>query len=111
MSEIKKIFSQRFSELRSKAGLSQLQIAEMLSKKQATISKWEVGLSEPPLDDLKQLTTILSCSADYLLGISSISAADLPPWFMPLYPKLVKLKAPARESVRALLRGLEENDS
>ena len=59
-----------FKKAREKAGLSQKEIAITLNVSQNAVSNWENGKTYPAGKNLIQLTELLSCSADYLLGKS-----------------------------------------
>jgi repressor LexA len=54
---------------RTKAGISQKEIALTLGVAQPTVSIWESGEQNPTAKNLLQLSKMLSCSVDYLLGI------------------------------------------
>lgn len=55
-------------ELREDIGLTQLDVAERLSLTRQTISRYETGDIEPPLDTLVKLADLYNCSLDYLTG-------------------------------------------
>ncbi|MDG2989323.1 helix-turn-helix domain-containing protein [Candidatus Synechococcus calcipolaris G9] len=50
--------------LRQNVGLSQVQLAELLGVRQATISDWERGKTEPTLtpSEMQKLCHLLNCS-------------------------------------------------
>lgn len=64
-------------ELRTKKGLSMEELAEKVNGKFGTsinkgmISKWENGLGEPRLDNVRQLALFFNVSLDYLIGIDN----------------------------------------
>ncbi len=58
----------RIKELREEKGLMQQELADILYIKQATVSSWELGKSQPNIDTLIQLANIFLCSVDYLIG-------------------------------------------
>lgn len=58
----------RFKDLRKKANLTQVQIAEALNIGQSTVSMWESGENLPRADKLPQLARLLNCTVDELLG-------------------------------------------
>lgn len=60
-----------FKKAREQAGLSQKEISIILRVSNATISHWESGKRIPTGKHLLQLSNILNCSADYLLGKSN----------------------------------------
>jgi len=62
----------RIKRLRTELKMTQEELGNKLSMSRQAVSHWENGLSEPSIEDLIKLTTILNVSADYLLGITSI---------------------------------------
>ena len=62
-------FRVRLKELRIQNRLTQKEICKLLSKSETGYASWEQGLSEPSINDICKLCTILNTSADYLLGI------------------------------------------
>ena len=59
----------RIKELRKEKGLTQKQLAQLMSKSETGLASWEQGLSEPSVNDLRMLCKIFEVSADYLLGL------------------------------------------
>ena len=57
--------------LRIRAGYTQKEIAECLHVTDKAVSKWERGLSLPDITLITQLSIILNCDVDQLLGIFS----------------------------------------
>ncbi len=68
MKEIK--IDKKIKELREIRGWSQEELAEKCYVKQACVSKWERGVTFPPLVMLVQLAELFEVSTDYLLGLS-----------------------------------------
>ena len=62
-------FSSRLKELRIERQLSQIELADLLSTGQSSISAWERGEREPLAHQLVDLANALECSVDYLLGL------------------------------------------
>lgn len=60
-------FGNRLYELRTKAGLSQAKLGEMIGVTNKAISKWENGKAKPGLDVVHKLADTLSVSVDQLL--------------------------------------------
>ena len=60
----------RLKELRSEKQLNQKQLAALLNITQQTYSDYETGRTNPDIDTLLQISKILECSIDYLLGNS-----------------------------------------
>lgn len=69
--------------LRTKKRLSMEELAEKVNSEYGTsinkgmISKWENGLGEPRLDNVRQLALFFDVSLDYLIGID-VSLEDIP---------------------------------
>ena len=57
-------FSQNLTFLRTQAGMTQEQLAEILSVSRQSVSKWESGASKPDLDNLAK------AAADALNGLA-----------------------------------------
>ena len=69
------IFATRLHELRTKAGMSQKELAAELKIVPATFSNYENGIYLPPLDKVCALAKALHCSTDYLCGLSEYNVA------------------------------------
>ena len=59
---------ENLSALRKSHNYTQAQIAKKLNVTRQTVSKWEMGISEPSLDLLDKLADIYECSVDELMG-------------------------------------------
>lgn len=55
------------SEYRTKSGLKQSQLAELVGVTPNCVSQWETGVRKPDLVMLKKLSVILKCTTDELL--------------------------------------------
>lgn len=66
MNDLPKKISQR----RKLQGLTQTQLSERVGITQAFLAEIEKGRKRPSLEVLEKLCDALSCSADYLLGIT-----------------------------------------
>ncbi len=64
MDELKSTIAKNLTELRTKAHLTQLQLAEMLNYSDKAVSKWERGEAVPDLRVLIQLSEIYGVSLD-----------------------------------------------
>ncbi len=62
----------RIKELRKDKGLTQSQLAKIISSTQDTISLWELGKSYPDIINLVKMAKYFSVSTDYLLGLQDI---------------------------------------
>ena len=58
---------QKLADLRKGKGLTQLELAEMLSVSRQAISRWEVGTAVPTLDNLVALSNLYHVPLDYLV--------------------------------------------
>ena len=59
--------SEKIFALRSKAGLSQGDLAEKLEVSRQSVSKWETGQSVPDLDKIIKLADLFGVSVDELV--------------------------------------------
>lgn len=64
-------------ELRKKKGLTQQQLADMLSLSNKTISKWESGAGSPDISNLPPLADALDVSVDELLRGELLAAVPI----------------------------------
>lgn len=60
----------RITDMRKRMGYTQADLAARLKVTTPTISGYETGQADPKSGGIIQLSKILSCSADYLLGLS-----------------------------------------
>ena len=65
--KIKSAVAANISQLRTAKGLTQLQLAEILSYSDKAVSKWERGESVPDIYVLKQIADLFEVSVDYLI--------------------------------------------
>lgn len=61
-------FGEKIKEARIEAGLTQEELAVMLSVSRAAIAKWESNRGMPDVTNLKAIANILNMSVDYLLN-------------------------------------------
>lgn len=66
----KSIFAQRLQQMREKSGYKQKDFAQKINIRPSTYNGYESGSHEPNSDVLTLIATELSCSIDYLLGLS-----------------------------------------
>lgn len=59
----------RIKELRQDSDLRQQDIADKCNITQRKVSFIENGVTEPNLEDLRQICTLFNVSADYILGL------------------------------------------
>ncbi len=67
MKEIKEIIGENLTELRKKKGITQISLAEMFNYSDTAVSKWEKGLTLPPIDVLVELANYYGVTLDYLV--------------------------------------------
>lgn len=60
----------RIRDLRNDRGLTQKQVAKLLSVSQNTYSQYEIGTSRFPLDTVVKLAEFYDVSVDYLVGLT-----------------------------------------
>ncbi|MBQ7467093.1 MAG: helix-turn-helix transcriptional regulator [Clostridia bacterium] len=66
-----KIFCEKLYELRKQSNLTQQQVAKKLGITQPSYIRYEIGNSEPTLENLVKLADLFDVSVDYLLGRSN----------------------------------------
>ncbi len=70
-------FSSRLRELRTQAGLTQLQLAQRLGITKSVISFYELSERAPSPDVLIRLAKVFRVSTDYLLGLDKRETIDV----------------------------------
>ncbi len=68
LEEIKKTFAKRLKELRAEKGLTQMELARMLSVTIQTVGKWERSISMPNLNYIFKIAKVFGVKVPYLLG-------------------------------------------
>lgn len=58
----------RLKEIRKEAGVTQVQLAELLEVSQSTICSWETGVAQVPSGMLPVLADLFGCTIDALFG-------------------------------------------
>ena len=48
--------------------MKQSELADIVKYRQNTVSNWETGRSDPPLDALEKMSSAFNVSIDYILG-------------------------------------------
>lgn len=71
MNDLKEVIAKNLIRLRQDAGLTQLQLAEMLNYSDKAVSKWERGESIPDLRVLIQLANIYHITVDDIVSEKS----------------------------------------
>ena len=75
--DINKYIGNKIRELRTKRNITQEELAEVLKTTPQTVSRYEIGERKTNQDILFSLANYFNVSADYLLGLSSVSKVDL----------------------------------
>lgn len=57
--------------LRTKANMSQAELARRLDVTRSSVNAWEIGLSSPTMQYVVALSRVFHVSMDYLLGVES----------------------------------------
>lgn len=70
-------FCNRLKELRTQAGLTQLQLAQRLGLTKSVISFYELSERAPSPDVLIRLATLFHVSTNYLLGLDKRETLDV----------------------------------
>ena len=63
------MYGQRIKEIPQEKGLTQSQLAEMLSTTQSTVGKYEREEIQLTVDTIIKICKVFEVSADYLLGL------------------------------------------
>lgn len=67
------LLSERIRELREQKNISQKQLADIMHISQSSISEYESGNQQPPLEMIVKLADFFDVSTDYLLGQTNIA--------------------------------------
>ena len=59
---------QKIKEIRKRMGLSQEQLGKIINVSRQAITKWERDEGIPDISNLKELSTILGVTVDYLIS-------------------------------------------
>ena len=68
MQDLREIIAKNICELRTRSGMTQAGLAEILNYSDKAVSKWERAESVPDIAVLKQIADLFSVSVDYLLS-------------------------------------------
>ena len=71
------LFANTLKELRTKKGLSQIQLASLMFVNKATISKWESGSRLPSADMITRLARILEVDVGTLFSAGLVAGEGL----------------------------------
>jgi transcriptional regulator with XRE-family HTH domain len=80
--EVLYVFADCLTRLRQEKGLTQTELAELVSISRSALSLYELGKREPDFKTLEKLADFFGVSIDYLLGRTSIQAPNksYPAW-------------------------------
>lgn len=70
-------FGETLKKLRTKAGMTQAELAKRLNVTKSVVSYYELSERNPSPDVLIQLSQIFGVSTDYLLGLNHKRIADV----------------------------------
>ena len=70
------MFRQRIRDLRTKKGLKQEEIAELIKVTHQTYQKWEAGKTEPRATQVKELASVLGVNVNGLFEEDQESISD-----------------------------------
>ena len=70
-------FSERLKELRKKANVTQVEVAEKLGISQPAYASWERGIKKPTQENLVKIAQVLNASVDFLVGNSEEKSDEL----------------------------------
>jgi len=76
MDDLKYVFASNLINLRTGAGMTQLELAEKLNYSDKSVSKWERADAVPDIYVLKKLSEIFNVSVDALLAPSGVWTPD-----------------------------------
>ena len=66
---------EKIAALRRKAGMSQEALADQLGISRQAVSRWEVGIAIPSMDNLLALSKLFGVPTDELMGAIKLSAS------------------------------------
>ena len=69
--------AERIQYLREKHGMTQSALAKRLSISRNSVNSWEMGLTNPTIVNIVEMTKIFHVSADYILGLSDEARLDI----------------------------------
>ena len=100
----------KLKEIRKQLGFSQEDIANQLGVHNTTYGNWELGKTEPDIDNLIKLSKIFRTSIDHLLGLETeiINIKSLGDSEAYLIKKILKMNELELAKTRAYVTGLME---
>ena len=73
------MLAERLKQLRAEKGMTQVQLAQMLSVSKGTVAMWETSKRKPSFEILSKLSDIFDRRMDYILGYSDDASSPQPP--------------------------------
>lgn len=67
----------RIKQLRQKHGITQTELARIMSVTRSSVNAWEMGISVPTAAKLVELSLYFHVSTDYILGLESAETINL----------------------------------
>lgn len=67
----------RIKQLRVSRGMTQTELAHMMSVTRSSVNAWEMSISTPTAEKLVELALLFHVSVDYLLGLESEETVNL----------------------------------
>lgn len=101
----------RIKDLRTIRGLKQSDLAKLLNCSPTTISNYEVGIRDIDSTTICRLCEIFGCTADYLLGRSTLPSPELSEEESRLLLAFRRCDDRARDMVRLALQPFFARDS
>ena len=89
----------RIKQLRQARGISQSELARIMSVTRSSVNAWEMGISIPTAAKLVELSLFFHVSTDYLLGLDSSESIQLD-----------SFTQPQKELIYALLSYFQKED-
>ena len=72
------MLAERLKQLRAEKGMTQVQLAQMLSVSKGTVAMWETSKRKPSFEILSKLSDIFDRRMDYILGYSEDASSPQP---------------------------------
>lgn len=82
------MFNEKLKQARIMQNLKQCDLANLLNVKNTTISNWELGVSNPDINNINELCKILKISANYLFECTDEALTPMELRLMNRYRKL-----------------------
>lgn len=67
----------RIKKLRVRSGMTQTDLARLMSVTRSSVNAWEMGISAPTAAKLVELSLLFHVSTDYLLGLEQREVIEL----------------------------------